>query len=136
MVLSSKSELRAAKIERLKSGFKICKPKGTFMWPNMSVSPNLLTNLDEHTMVPTPTSAFKLVTKSHTQNLSLLNPSSPIIKPLAARRTVSTATLTYVTGPFSPHLSPPLETPRSKITTTITKSSSSINLNESPLGRE
>ncbi|XP_045803069.1 protein DYAD-like [Trifolium pratense] len=136
MVLSSKSELRAAKIERLKSGFKICKPKGTFMWPNMSVSPNLLTNLDEHTMVPTPTSAFKLVTKSHTQNLSLLNPSSPIIKPLAARRTVSTATLTYVTGPFSPHLSPPLETSRSKITTTITKSSSSINLNESPLGRE
>ncbi|MCI15072.1 protein DYAD-like, partial [Trifolium medium] len=40
MVLSSKAELRAA---------------------NMSVSPNLLTNLDEHTMVPTPTSAPKLV---------------------------------------------------------------------------
>ncbi|MCI09157.1 protein DYAD-like [Trifolium medium] len=91
-------------------------------------------------MVPiqTPTSAPKLVTKSHTQNLtlSLLDPSSPIIKPLAERRTVSTATLTHVTAPFSPHLSPPLETPKSIITTTITKSSSSINLNETPLGLE
>ncbi|GAU50386.1 hypothetical protein TSUD_368660 [Trifolium subterraneum] len=140
MVLSSKAELRAAKIERLKSGFKICKPKGTFIWPNMSVSPNLLTNLDEHTMVqtPTPTSAPKLVLKSQTQNLtlSLLNPSSPIIKPLAERRTVSTATLTYVTGTFSPYLSSPLETPKTTISTTITKSGSSVNLNETPLRLE
>ncbi|KAG6390629.1 hypothetical protein SASPL_148367 [Salvia splendens] len=27
-------EEKAAKIERLKSGFRICKPQGTFLWPN------------------------------------------------------------------------------------------------------
>ncbi|KAL0298371.1 UNVERIFIED_CONTAM: protein DYAD [Sesamum radiatum] len=29
------AEEKAAKIQRLKSGFRICKPQGTFLWPNM-----------------------------------------------------------------------------------------------------
>ncbi|KAL5061834.1 hypothetical protein RYX36_023571 [Vicia faba] len=140
MVRSSAAEQKAAKIERLKSGFKICKPRGTFMWPNMSLSPHVVANLDELTVVPTPTSvsssttsAPKLVSNSKTENLplSIPSPSSPV-KPLAERRPVSTATLTHVTGPFSPHLSPPLETSKS----TITKKDSSINLNETPLAQE
>ncbi|XP_045800356.1 protein DYAD-like isoform X2 [Trifolium pratense] len=134
MLGSTAVEDRAAKIERLKSSFRICKPRGTFMWPNMSMSPQVVANLDEHTMVLTPGSASssttappKLISKSQTPNLllSLPCPSSPV-KPLAERRAVSITTLAHVTGPFSP----PLET------TTITKSSSSINLNETPLDQE
>lgn len=131
---SSTAEDKAAKIERLKSGFQICKPQGTFMWPNMGLSPQAVANLDEHTVVPTPSSASSSTSKSQTQHLPL--PSSPV-KPLAERRPVSTATLTHVTaGPFSPHLSPPLGTPRSTITITNTKNNSSINLNEAPLTLE
>ncbi|XP_058784589.1 protein DYAD-like [Vicia villosa] len=139
MVRSSAAEQKAAKIERLKSGFKICKPRGTFMWPNMSMSPHVEANLDEITVVPTPTSvssattsAPKLVSNSKTKNLPLSIPSpSSAVKPLAEKRPVSTATLTHVTGPFSPHLSPPLETK-----STITNKDSSINLNETPLAQE
>ncbi|WJX92664.1 hypothetical protein P8452_74271 [Trifolium repens] len=140
MVGSIAVEDRAAKIRRLKSGFQICKPRGTFKWPNMSMSPHVVDNLDEHTMVLTPgaaststTSPPKLISKSQTHNLplSLPCPSSPV-KPLAERRAVSTTTLAHVSRPFSP----PLGIPKSTINTTITKSSSSINLNETPLDQE
>ncbi|CAJ2657820.1 unnamed protein product [Trifolium pratense] len=73
---STAVEDRAAKIERLKSSFRICKPRGTFKWPNMSMSPHVVANLDEHTMVLTPGSAsssttapLKLISKSQTPNL-------------------------------------------------------------------
>ncbi|XP_027356801.1 protein DYAD [Abrus precatorius] len=142
---NSTAEDKAAKIERLKSGFQICKPQGTFVWPNIGVSPNFVANLEDHSVVPTPSSASsstteapKLVSKPQTdQHLPLPtpNPSSPV-KPLAERRPVSTATLTHVTGPFSPRLSPPLGTPRSKVTSTVIKNASSINLNEAPLTPE
>ncbi|CAJ1978365.1 unnamed protein product [Sphenostylis stenocarpa] len=137
---NSAAEDKAAKIERLKSGFQICKPQGTFVWPNIGLSPQYVANHDDHTVVPTPpsassstTSAPKLIFKPQPQHLPLhilTHPSSPV-KPLAERRPVSTATLTHVTGPFSPRLSPPSGTPISKITTTIT-----INLNEAPLTLE
>ncbi|KAK4751582.1 hypothetical protein SAY87_005064 [Trapa incisa] len=32
------AEDRASRIQRLKSGFRICKPQGTFLWPDMGVS--------------------------------------------------------------------------------------------------
>ena len=110
----SKAKDKAAKMEMLKSGFQICKPKGTtfIMWPNMDhVSPQV----DDHNVLPTPPSASSCTTsapKRHTQHLPLAihNPYSHV-KPLAERRPLSTATLTHVIGPFSPHLSPPLETP-------------------------
>ncbi|XP_039045338.1 protein DYAD-like [Hibiscus syriacus] len=34
----TREEKAAAKNERLKSGFRICKPQGTFLWPNMGPS--------------------------------------------------------------------------------------------------
>jgi hypothetical protein len=140
MVGSRAVEDRAAMIRRLKSGFQICKPRGTFKWPNMSMSPHVVDNLDEHPMFLTPGSASStttsppnLISKSQTHNLpfSLPCPSSPV-KSLAERRAVSTTTLAHVSRP----LSPPLEIPKSTINTTITKSSSSINLNETPLDQE
>ncbi|KAK7271609.1 hypothetical protein RJT34_27649 [Clitoria ternatea] len=87
------SEDRATKIERLKSGFQICKPEGKFVWPNIGVS----------------------------------TPPNPV-KPLAERRAVSTATLTHVTGPFSP---PPLGTPTTS--STFLNNPTSLNLNHAPL---
>lgn len=30
------AEEKAAKLQKLKSGFRICKPQGTFLWPNMA----------------------------------------------------------------------------------------------------
>ncbi|XP_019453522.1 PREDICTED: protein DYAD [Lupinus angustifolius] len=119
------AEEKAAKIERLKSGFQICKPQGTFVWPIMGMSPQTVVNPDDYTVVLTPSSA----SSSTTSAPKPLNP----FKPLAEKRPVSTATLTYVTGPFSPNISPSLGTPGSKITTTNIGNTSSINLNEAPL---
>lgn len=118
-------EDKEAKIKRLKSGFQICNPQGTFAWPNMGLSPQVVVSNDgndDHTVVPTTpsvssssTSAPKLsisIPQTQPLPLQILHlPSSPV-KPLAERRPVSTATLTHVTGPFSPSGS----TPRSKIT--------------------
>ncbi|KAK7256971.1 hypothetical protein RIF29_30614 [Crotalaria pallida] len=136
------AEDKAAKIERLRSGFQICKPHGSFVWPDMGVSPQAMVHHDDYyTALPIPspassstTSAPKHILKPQTQNMPLptLNP----FKPLAEKRPVSTATLTHVTGPFSPHISSPLGTPGSKITTTNPGNTSCINLNEAPLTLE
>ncbi|KAK7313831.1 hypothetical protein VNO77_39033 [Canavalia gladiata] len=106
MLENSTTKDKAAKIERLKSGFQICKPPGTFVWPNLGVSPHVVANLDDLTLVRTPssvssstTSAPKLVSTSQTQDLLLLTPNPPSpIKPLAERRPVSIVTLTHVTS--------------------------------------
>ncbi|BFG23034.1 hypothetical protein CerSpe_093080 [Prunus speciosa] len=31
-------ENKAAKIQKLRSGFRICRPQGSFLWPNMGIS--------------------------------------------------------------------------------------------------
>lgn len=134
MLGNTAAEDKAAKIERLKSGFIICKPQGTFMWPDIALSPHVVTNLEENTVVPiqipTPSSASSSTTSATKSQLLPPNPSSPV-KPQAERRPVSTATLsTIVTGPFSPHLSQPIGTPSSTTTATSTKNGSSISLNE------
>nr|GMC96743.1 protein DYAD-like [Ipomoea batatas] len=49
------SEEKAAKIQRLKSGFRICKPQGTFLWPNMVRSPSQV-QVEDLFMIPTPPS--------------------------------------------------------------------------------
>ncbi|KAK9291337.1 hypothetical protein L1049_019282 [Liquidambar formosana] len=56
--MALKAEEKAAKIQRLKSGFRICKPQGTFLWPNMATmsSPQVLVQLDDLLVVPTPPS--------------------------------------------------------------------------------
>ncbi|KAK7314277.1 hypothetical protein VNO77_39491 [Canavalia gladiata] len=137
------AEDKEAKIERLERGFQICKPQGTFVWSNLGVSPHVVANHDDQTVVPTPssasfstTSAVKIISEPHAQDLQLLTPNPPSpVKPLAERCPVSTTTLTHVTGPFSPCLSLPLGIPRSQITIT-TQNASSINLNEAPLTPE
>ncbi|MCI13393.1 protein DYAD-like [Trifolium medium] len=62
MLGSRAVEDRAAKIRRLRSGFQICRPRGTFKWPNMSMSPHVVANLDEHTIVLTPGSVSSSTT--------------------------------------------------------------------------
>ncbi|KAI8564544.1 hypothetical protein RHMOL_Rhmol03G0189700 [Rhododendron molle] len=48
-------EEKAAEIQRPKSGFRICKPQGTFLWPNMA-SPQVVVHAEDLLMVPTPPS--------------------------------------------------------------------------------
>lgn len=108
-------EDKAAKIERLKSGFRICKPQGTFLWPSTTTSPpsELVLRLHDLLLVPTPPSV-----SSSTTSPPLL-PTSPV-KPLAEKRPVTLAALPTTTPPIHP-LSVPMTSPRSL-----------INLNEIP----
>ncbi|CAA0834551.1 Protein DYAD [Striga hermonthica] len=76
---------KAAKIQRMKSGFRICKPQGTFLWPNMVKDGTMVhsTGSNQVTVqveVPTPTSV----------NSSSGGLASPrlLVKPLAEKRAV------------------------------------------------
>lgn len=132
--VTTATEDKAAKIKKLKSGFRICKPQGSFLWPksNMITSPQSMVHLEDH-LVSTPPSASSTTLKSH-----LLppykphlgpHPTSPV-KPLAERRPVSNAILQSVIT--KPSTSPPLppETPQTQSITTT--KNSLINLNEPP----
>ncbi|KAL3647515.1 hypothetical protein CASFOL_008483 [Castilleja foliolosa] len=84
---------KAAKIERMKSGFRICKPHGTFLWPNM-VKDNNYINITNNSSssgsnqvmvqveVPTPPSV-----NSSTAALAQ-PPHHLLVKPLAEKRAV------------------------------------------------
>lgn len=84
-------EDRTSKIERLKSGFRICKPQGTFLWPSMAISPHV----EDHIAVPTPPSVSSSTTTT-IQGQSTTPTSLPQgmtytthpVKPLAERRPV------------------------------------------------
>ncbi|XP_065860198.1 protein DYAD-like [Euphorbia lathyris] len=81
-------EERAAEIERLKSGFRICKPQGSFLWPNRSLSsPQLVVHFEDLFSVPTPPSVSS-TTATQPQPQLLPSPTSPV-KPLAVMRPVS-----------------------------------------------
>lgn len=104
-----KPEEKVAKIERLKSGFTMCKPQGSFLWPNMAMSPQpnkALVHLEDLFLVPTPPSVSSSIASSSPQHLfSPLSENLPLpnfpVKPLAERRPV-TVTLTSVTKPTHP----------------------------------
>lgn len=119
------TEDRAAKIERLKSGFQICKPQGTFIWPKMAImSPQDVVQLDDHIGVPTPSSACS-------SSLPEVSKPSSFFRPLAERRPISSTTLTHVTMSVTPFLSPqPSGTPSSQ--KTGSHNPPLINLNEAP----
>ena len=123
--LPATAEDRAAKIQRLKSGFQICKPQGTFIWPNMAImSPKEVFQLDDHIRVLTPPSASS-------SNFPERPPCS-FFKPLAERRPISISTLNHVTMSAPPILSPPpMDTPTSQ--KSVSNSPSLFNLNEAPL---
>ncbi|KAL3755922.1 hypothetical protein ACJRO7_002899 [Eucalyptus globulus] len=109
-------EDKAAKIERLKSGFRICKPQGTFLWPSTTTSPpsELVLSVQDLLVAPTPPSV-----SSSTTSPPLL-PTSPV-KPLAEKRLVNLAALPTTTIIPTHLLSVPMTSPRSL-----------INLNEVP----
>lgn len=131
-VAGTVTEDKAAKIQRLKSGFRICKPQGSFLWPNpsMTFTPQLLVQVDDPFVVPTPPS----VSSSTASAPRLLHisqpqigpqPTSPV-KPLAEKRPVCKATLCTVSKPSaSAFTSPPLP-PETCSKTSL------INLNEVP----
>lgn len=139
-------EEKAAKIERLKSGFRICKPQGTFLWPNMArnntvtattsssnmASPQVVVQVEDLFVVPTPpsvSSSTGLVPPQlpyHPNNTNNnICPASPV-KPLAERCavTVTVSTLSNDKGDNS----------YSTTTTTTSRKNkqSSINLNDIP----
>ncbi|KAI3815823.1 hypothetical protein L1987_15505 [Smallanthus sonchifolius] len=103
-----KLEGKAAKIERLKSGFRLCRPQGTFIWPNMV---NLTTNtnttsfmsssqVEDLLVVPTPPSVNSSTPPPpqlvyHHHHLSL---APPPVKPVPERRPL---TVTLSEGPSS-----------------------------------
>ena len=80
-------ENRAAKVQRLKSGFRICKPQGTFLWPN----PTTLNQTAAPLVLQTPPSASSSSTLSAVPQLFLVpqSPSGPQspppVKPVPVR---------------------------------------------------
>ncbi|KAL6530293.1 hypothetical protein OROHE_014646 [Orobanche hederae] len=82
--LNAAASEKAAKIQRMKSGFRICKPHGTFLWPNM-VKDNSIVNSSGSTQVmvqvevPTPPSV---------NSSTALAPPQLLVKPLAEKRAV------------------------------------------------
>ncbi|GKV17548.1 hypothetical protein SLEP1_g28038 [Rubroshorea leprosula] len=118
------TENKAAKIERLKSGFRICKPQGSFLWPNMALSPQVVVPLGGLLAVHNPPSVSSS-TASEQQR-----PNSTV-KPLAEWRPVNVSSSpksVKATPPPSPRLPSPETTP----TTIITTKTTLINLNEIP----
>ena len=109
----TKEEDRAARIERLKSGFRISEREGRLMgkWEKVKQGE------DNSVVVPTPTSASSC---------------SSLVKPLAERRPISISTLNHVTMSAPPILSPPpMDTPTSQ--KSVSNSPSLFNLNDAPL---
>ncbi|XP_042005962.1 protein DYAD-like [Salvia splendens] len=94
-------EEKAAKIERLKSGFRICKPQGTFLWPNNNSSSSFVKVQVE---VPTPPSvSSSTVPPQLPYHYQPPPPPSPsIVKPLAEKRAVK---VTISNSPASVNLS-------------------------------
>lgn len=134
------NEDKAAKLERLRSGFRIFRPRGAFLWPNMSMSTSQH-QIDPSAVPTTPsvTSSTKPATQLDlvpAQAQHGTNPGSgSLVKPFAERRPVNTSTLLCnVTNP--PSFSSAFTLVPSEIEKTTTKSQSAktlqINLNEIP----
>ncbi|XP_020549178.1 protein DYAD-like [Sesamum indicum] len=128
--VAAAAEEKAAKIQRLKSGFRICKPQGTFLWPNMVkdnnnninsscskiMSPQVVVQVE----VPTPPSVSSSTASAPPQLPYTHSPS--VVKPLAEKRavTVTVSTVSKV---------PNHEDGAKNYSTTTT---ASINLNDAP----
>nr|XP_016502171.1 PREDICTED: protein DYAD-like [Nicotiana tabacum] len=97
------AEEKAAKIQRLKSGFRICKPQGSFLWPNMvrnnknnggNMSNQVMVLVEDVHMVPTPpsvSSSTAIAAPSllpYYQHNKQQKPVSPV-KPVPERRAVT-----------------------------------------------
>ncbi|KAK6155926.1 hypothetical protein DH2020_010174 [Rehmannia glutinosa] len=98
------AEEKAAKIQRMKSGFRICKPQGTFLWPNM-VKDNINTSININSSsqvmvqveVPTPPSVSSSTASAPPQLPNYGH--QPLVKPLAEKRAVKVTVSTVSNGP-------------------------------------
>ncbi|XVF54937.1 hypothetical protein PTKIN_Ptkin05aG0220900 [Pterospermum kingtungense] len=109
------TEDKEAKIERQKSGFRICKPQGTFLWPNMALSTQVVVPTNDSVCSST-TTALCLVPSPQQYRPQ---PNSTV-KPLAEKRS-STVAINFSPTPISK------QPPRLPLEATT-----SINLNEAP----
>lgn len=114
------TEDKVAKIERLKSGFRVCKPQGSFLWPNMTSSSSTDEVNDHLFAIPTPPSVSSFTTTTTAPRL-VPKPTSTV-KPLAKKRSSTVAVMSK-----HPH---PLEATTAQYATT--SSSINLNLNEVP----
>lgn len=109
---SGRKSEKAAKIERLISGFRLVKPQGTFLWPNMvstKTTSSMSSQVEDLLVVPTPPSVNSSTPPHHHHHLTLCR--VPPVKPVPQRRPL---TIT----PSQPHHS--------------ATTSSAINLNDIP----
>ncbi|KAK4351170.1 hypothetical protein RND71_030483 [Anisodus tanguticus] len=132
------AEEKAAKIQRLKSGFRLCKPQGSFLWPNMvrnstkngcNMSPKVVVQVEDLHMVQTPPSVSSSTAIAppsllpfHKNNL----PSSPV-KPVPERRSV-TVTVSAISSETTCY-----EAGDNMNYSTGNKTTTLINLNDVPL---
>lgn len=85
------AEEKAAKLQKLKSGFRICKPQGTFLWPNMAPnngSSPVVVQVEDLFMVHTPPSVSSS-TASAPPQLPYHHPPTSPIRPVPERRAVT-----------------------------------------------
>ncbi|GFZ15172.1 similar to SWITCH1 [Actinidia rufa] len=117
------AEEKAAKIQRLKSGFRICKPQGTFLWPNSNtLSSQVVVQVEDLLVVPTPPSVSSSTASAPPQLPYHHHPASPV-RPLAERRAVKVTVSTVGNNNLS----------TTTTTTTDNKSTTTfINLNDFP----
>nr|XP_043616753.1 protein DYAD-like [Erigeron canadensis] len=120
----SPPEGKADKIERLKSGFRLCKPQGTFLWPDM-VQPTTTTTssksasniimqqqADDSLTAPTPPSVNSCtppLPPYHHPHLGLPSPVKPKPErpPVTGTTTTTTPFINLNDIPTSPSLSTP-----------------------------
>lgn len=140
-----KPDERVAKIERLKSGFTMCKPRGSLVWPNKAMFPQpnkVVAQLEDLFLIPTTQSVSSSTASSSPHHfLSPLSNSRPLpnrpVKPIPERRPVTvtlTAAVTKPTHPLRPETISQIETITSTgVSTTDTSTKTSmIDLNEMP----
>lgn len=102
---ASAAEEKAAKIRRLKSGFRICKPQGTFLWPDMarttntSLSPQVVVQVGDQFVVPTPPSVSSSTASAPPSLPHHHHHAASPVKPLAERRGLTITVTTVSDGP-------------------------------------
>lgn len=85
----------------VRSGFRICKPQGTFLWPNNggSMSPQVQMQVEDLLAVPTPTSASSATSPPNPFQL----PGSPAKASLPKIRTVAVSCVRPDSAPQGAH---------------------------------
>lgn len=117
-------EKAAKKIQRPKSGFRICKPQGTFLWPNMASS-QVVVHAEDLLMVPTPPSVSSSTAFAPPQLPYHHHHYRPYpVKPLAERRALKVTVSSIGETNFS--------TTRTTTAGTNKTTTSLMNLNDFP----